>query len=269
MALSAEEIKQQELSLRAEELKVAAEKLRIETRKSIVWSAPLILAVIGGLLGWAANMGVEFYKANASKDAKLLETALDLIKASHVPGDVEKTRANLQFIIHIKLGPDDLRENLDRYLNRPDAPIPSLNGSLSPAIPLAPSLNSPIQNTFGKAPSSEPARKGETGWFYLGREADGNWITSSAVGTFAFVDNGNTGSISVGQKVGSLEGKTLKTLSPKYLRAGGSPGQRVRSPVMRTLAPGTVLQIISVDNAGKDPDDGRTVLWAEVRVVAE
>ena len=263
-----QELKKTEFVLKEKELMLKAEELASGKHKPLWWSGPLGLAVIGGLLAWGTNMFVEPYKASEARDAKTLEAALDIIKAAAASNNIEHTRINLQFIIDVELAPVDLRQRLKAYLNRPDAPLPSGIGTAGPTAASVGAGNATASDAARTPPPSQPASTGETGWFYLGKtNAEGTkWVASSAIGTFELVSAGvQNSAISVDQTVDtSLVGKTVRTLSPKYLRDGGVPGLRVQSPVKRTLNPGTFLKIKSIDNIGRD--GGLPVLWAEVEV---
>ncbi|MDP1749300.1 MAG: hypothetical protein Q8L22_07575 [Reyranella sp.] len=270
--LNEQELKDKELCLKAKELDLKSEELALQRRKNIWWSGPLALAVIGGLIAWFAEMGAEIYKASEARNAKTLETALELVKAAAASTDVERTRTNIRFIIDLELAPPDLAGKLRAYLAKPDATLPSGIGAvgLSGALAGLSISSASGGETSRTPPSSQPASLGETGWFYLGKSDDKetNWVESSAIGTFEMVPSDQTGRgipVSVGQKIEMpLVGKIVRTLSPKYLRDGGIPGQRVQSPVMRTLNPGTVLKIKSIDDQGRD--NQLPVLWAEVEV---
>lgn len=262
------ELKKRELDLKEQELALKTDELVVERRKIIWWSGPLALAVVGGLIAWATSMGVEAYKAGQEAEAKMLQAALDMVKAAAAPENIEKSRTNLRFIIDVEIGPKDLRDRLAKYLNKPDATLPSeLGGAGFLGTSVARTGTSPSVPILPPAPAQD-ASSGETGWFYLGKtdEKEAKWSTSSAIGTFAIGPaGGQVQPVAVDGSIPSpLVGKTLQTLAPKYLRDGGVPGQRVQSPVKRTLNPGTVLLIVSIDNVGRD--GGLPVLWAEVKV---
>lgn len=264
-----------ELEIRERELDLRVKQLAQEKQKTIWWSAPLIIAVIGGVLGLAANCATEYVKAQHAREEHMLQAALDLVKQARAPGNgVEQTRSFIQFVIDIELGPADLRKKLQDHLNK-DRPLPT-----APPSAGVEATNTQPSSASRQLPSSDqPAKQDETGWFYLGK-TDKNiqkWVTSSAIGTFEILPlDGKSDCpdvpatvkgtpVSVDEPVAEpWEGKVIRSLGWKYLREGGQPGERVRSRVKRTMEPGTVLKVLSLDSAGRD--EGLPVLWAEVKV---
>jgi hypothetical protein len=247
-----------DLSLNKREIRLETEKLEHRKSRSF-WLGPLGVVVTGAFFAWLASMATEIYKANNARAAKLDEIAIDLVKTAAQRGSNENSRQFLQYISDSKLASEELQKKLEAFLTgQPDARLPppiNLQGSPETIPP--------------PAPSNQPARQSETGWFYLGkvkRDASGKdvWDNSSAIGTFGVVVNGGVVPVVPGKEVGSLLGATIETLGPKYLRGDGAEGQRVRSPVKRVLDLRTRLKVNRIDTAGRDGND--PVWWAEVTV---
>lgn len=280
-----------ELAIREQELELKRQQLSHERRKTIWLSAPLTLAVVGGIFALSADYviedvksrhmrGIEALKAQQNQEAHMLAAALDLVKQAAAPGaEVEHTRRFLQFVLDVEIGPLELRNRLQAYLNKPDAQLPPALPTVAASTPMVISVGQP--SATRALPSNQPAGSGETGWFYLGKsDVDiKRWVGSSAVGTFEILPNdgrtdcpkdvtaatkGRTVAEGDSIEASKLIGKTIRTLGSKYLRGAGAPGERVRSPVARTMPPGTILRITALDDKGRD--DRLPVLWAEVEV---
>ncbi|CAN5553092.1 hypothetical protein BH10PSE6_BH10PSE6_55520 [soil metagenome] len=273
--LTSEELKSPELKLKAQELAIQADQLELEKRKAIFLGVPVLVAIAAGLWSWHTSLTVEKYKADQAKEARYLDAALDLAKAAASSSSVEISRANLRFILAIEVGPEDFRNKLTKYLNTPDAVLPtelsSRNGVAVVAHAAAPAVRS--SDTGAIPTANQPGTSGETGWFYLGKTdgAKAKWTESSAISTFAFLkdctDEGSASAVAKDERVEltKLQQKCLRTTATKYLRDGGVPGQRVLSAVKRTMKSGTTLKILKIDDLGSD--EGLPVIWAQVEVL--
>lgn len=265
MPLSDSALKERELQLKTRELELKAEEIAQGRRMAIWVSAPIAVAVVGGLITWIGSLYVEQYKARQAREATEFQAALDIVKAAAAPEKIEKSRTNLRFIIEVEIGPQHLRDKLKAYLDKPDAPLPSevgVAGALQARMPAG-------SDAPSAPPSSSSVPSGDEGWFYLGKvdSTKTKWVNSSALRTFGIVpDNGGNDvqPVEVGTPYADLNGKTIRTLATKYLRDGGVPGKRVQSPVKRTLSSGTTLKIVEIDDVGEDA--GEPVLWAKVKV---
>lgn len=271
-----EELKRQDLEIKARVLALQADQLRLEKLKAIFLGVPVLVAIAAGLWSWHTSLAVERYKAEQAKEARYLETALDLAKAAASSSSVEISRANLRFILAIEVGPEDFRQKLTKYLNTPDAVLPtelsSRNGTAVVAQSAAPTVPSVDTNAMPRP--NLPGASGETGWFYLGKTdaAKAKWTESSALGTFALLkecgDKDTPNSVEKNERVelANLEQRCIRTTATKYLRDGGAPGRQVLSAVKRTMKSGTTLRILKVDHVGSD-DDKLPVVWAQVEIV--
>jgi len=174
----------------------------------------------------------------------------------------------------------------------PVAPSPS--DALSPKPPpiaptTAPSLGRPLASALPPAPSATPGDTARAatpntcvaasvnpaaagGWIFLGwtETTQDHWVDSPS-GTKSLSFDGATPNPDKSVDLGKLGGQCLRTLSVKYLRDEGGPGQKAQAAVKRTLRPGTHLRIVEVDAAGVDEHTNNRypVIWAKVEVLAE
>jgi hypothetical protein len=146
---------------------------------------------------------------------------------------------------------------------------------LASASPPAPSAT-PGDTTRAVAPNPcaaatvNPAAAG--GWIFLGwtETSQDHWVDSPS-GTKSLSFDGAPRNPDKSVDLGKLSGQCLRTLSVKYLRDEGAPGQKAQAAVKRTLRPGTHLRIVEVDSAGVDDHTNSRypVIWAKVEVLAE